>query len=140
MKKGRDVKPDTRLVAAGRRPEWTQGIVNPAVWRASTILFDDIAAMEAAEPVRDGTLHYGRNGTPTTWALQEAITGLEQGAALTRIYPSGSAAVAAALLSVLAAGGDQPGARLDVPALLHPAAPCALGVAGSAPHSLQLPS
>ena len=106
MKKGRDVKPDTRLVAAGRRPEWTQGIVNPAVWRASTILFDDIEAMEAADPVRDGTLHYGRNGTPTTWALQEAITGLEQGAALTRLYPSGSAAVAAALLSVLAAGDE----------------------------------
>ena len=106
MSKRRDVKPDTRLVTAGRRREWTQGLVNPAVWRASTILFDDIEAMKAAEPARDGSLHYGRNGTPTTWALCEAITELEEGAALTRLYPSGSAAIAAALLSVLSAGDE----------------------------------
>lgn len=107
MSKGsKDTRPDTRLVAAGRRPEWTQGLVNPAVWRASTILFDSVADMNEAEPPRDGTLHYGRNGTPTTWALQEALTELEPGAALTRLYPSGSAAVAGALLSVLAAGDE----------------------------------
>jgi cystathionine beta-lyase len=102
----KDVKPDTKLVAAGRRREWTQGIVNPAVWRASTILFDSIAEMAAAEPPMDGTLHYGRNGTPTTWALCEAITGMEEGAALTRLFPSGSAAVAGALLTVLGAGDE----------------------------------
>jgi cystathionine beta-lyase len=106
MSKRKDVKPDTRLVAAGRRKEWTQGIVNPPVWRASTILFDSIEDMHAAEPPTDGTLHYGRNGTPTTWALCEAITEMEEGAALTRLFPSGSAAVAAALLSVLAAGDE----------------------------------
>jgi cystathionine beta-lyase len=106
MSKRKDVKPDTKLVAAGRRPEYTQGIVNPPVWRASTILFDDIAAMHAAEPPADGTLHYGRHGTPTTRALQDALTGMEEGAALTRLFPSGSAAVAAALLSVLAAGDE----------------------------------
>jgi cystathionine beta-lyase len=106
MSKGKDLKPDTRLVAAGRRSEWTQGLVNPAVWRASTILFDSVAEMQAAEPPADGTLHYGRNGTPTSWALQEALTGLEPGAALTRLFPSGAAAVAGALLSVLAAGDE----------------------------------
>ena len=99
-------KPETRLIGAGRRKEWTQGIVNPAVWRASTILFDSIADMHAAEPPRDGILQYARNGTPTTWALCEAITEMEEGAALTRLFPSGSAAVAAALLSVLAAGDE----------------------------------
>ena len=71
MSKGKDLKPDTRLVAAGRRREWTQGLVNPAVWRASTILFDSVEEMHGAEPPQDGTLHYGRNGTPTSWALQE---------------------------------------------------------------------
>ncbi len=106
MSKRKDLKPDTSLVAAGRRPAWTQGLVNPAVWRASTILFDSVAEMHAAEPPTDGTLHYGRNGTPTSWALQEAITELEPGAALTRLYPSGAAAVAGALLSVLAAGDE----------------------------------
>jgi cystathionine beta-lyase len=99
-------KPDTRLVEAGRRKEWTGGIVNPPVWRASTVLFDSVAEMKAANPPRDGVLHYGRNGTPTIWALCEALTEMEPGAALTRLYPSGSAAVAGALLSVLEAGDE----------------------------------
>jgi cysteine-S-conjugate beta-lyase len=101
-----DRKPETRLVEAGRRKEWVQGLVNPAVWRGSTILFDSVAEMEAANPPRDGVLHYGRNGTPTTWALCEALTELEPGAAMTRLYPSGSAAVAGALLTVLQAGDE----------------------------------
>src|SRR5205085_10616864 len=79
-------KPETRLVEAGRRAEWTQGLVNPAIWRASTILFDSIAELNEANPPRDGILHYGRNGTPTTWALCEALTELEPGAAATRLY------------------------------------------------------
>ena len=106
MSKGKDLRPDTKLVAAGRRPEYTGGIVNPPVWRASTILFDSIADMHAAEPPTDGVLHYGRNGTPTIWALQDALTEMEEGAGLTRLFPSGAAAVAAALLSVLSAGDE----------------------------------
>lgn len=97
---------ETLLVEAGRREEWTRGIVNPAVWRASTILFDSVAEMEASNPPRDGTLQYGRNGTPTTWALCEALTALEPGAAITRLFPSGAAAVAGALLAVLEAGDE----------------------------------
>ena len=99
-------KIDTRLVEAGRNQEYTSGIVNPPVYRASTILFDSVADMHAANPPRDGTLHYGRNGTPTTWALCDALTELEPGAEMTRLFPSGAAAVAAALLSVLAAGDE----------------------------------
>src|SRR5688572_19889714 len=99
-------KPETRLVEAGRRAEYTGGIVNPPVYRASTVLFDSVADMHAANPPRDGILHYGRNGTPTTWALCDALTELEPGAELTRLYPSGAAAAAAALLSVLAAGDE----------------------------------
>jgi cysteine-S-conjugate beta-lyase len=99
-------RPETRLVEAGRRAEWTGGIVNPPVWRASTVLFDSVEAMQAANPPRQGVLHYGRNGTPTTWALCDALTEMEPGAAMTRLYPSGSAAVAGALLSVLEAGDE----------------------------------
>jgi len=102
----KDRKPETRLVEAGRRAEWTQGLVNPAVWRASTILFDSVAEMEAANPPEQGVLHYGRNGTPTSWALCEALTQMEPGAAMTRLYPSGAAATAGALLAVLEAGDE----------------------------------
>lgn len=106
------LRPETRLIEAGRRPEWTAlgerqgGIVNPPVWRASTMLFEDIAAMEAANPPRDGTLHYGRNGAPTQWALAEALTEMEPGAAVTKLYSSGAAACAAAILSVVGSGDE----------------------------------
>jgi cystathionine beta-lyase len=102
----KDRKTETRLVEAGRRAEWTQGLVNPAVWRASTILFDSVAELNASNPPRDGILHYGRNGTPTIWALCEALIEMEPGAAMTRLYPSGAAAAAGALLAVLEAGDE----------------------------------
>jgi cystathionine beta-lyase len=100
------IGPDTRLVTAGRRKQWTQGIVNPAVWRASTVLYDDIAAMRHAARDPDAQLYYGRRGTPTQWALADALTGLEPGARGTLLYPSGVAAVAGALLSVLRPGDE----------------------------------
>jgi cysteine-S-conjugate beta-lyase len=78
--------------------------VNPPVWRASTILYPTIADMEAANSRQDDTLFYGRKGTPTTWALREALTGLEPGAAGTMLYPSGVAAIAGAILAVARAG------------------------------------
>ncbi|WP_253201107.1 cystathionine beta-lyase [Sphingomonas quercus] len=100
-------RPLTRLAGAGRRPEWTGGVVNPPVWRASTILFDDCADLDAkSSRNRDGELYYGRRGTPTQWALADALTELEPGAAGTMLYPSGVAAVAGALLSVLKPGDE----------------------------------
>ncbi len=95
----------TRLAKAGRRREWTGRAVSPPVWRASTILFDTVAEMEAARP-RFGEYQYGRNGMPTQWALADALTELEPGAGSTRLFPSGSAAIASALLMVLSAGDE----------------------------------
>ncbi len=90
----------TRLVEAGRRKEWTQGLVSPAVWRASTVLFDNVAALRDATRRSDEVLYYGRRGGPTQWALADALTALEPGAAGTALPPSGAAAVTAALLRV----------------------------------------
>jgi cysteine-S-conjugate beta-lyase len=102
----RPVKPDTTVVQAGRREEWMTGIVNPPVWRASTVLFDNVEAMRAAGAGPVGTLHYGRSGTPTQWALAEALTELEPGAAGTRLFSSGVAAITMALMSVLRPGDE----------------------------------
>jgi cystathionine beta-lyase len=105
-----DLGPSTQLVEAGRRAEWTRGpgmtagIVNPPVWHASTILFDNLAALDDARKHPDAGLFYGRRGTPTSWALEEALTAQEPGAAGTKLYPSGVAAIAAALLTVLRTG------------------------------------
>jgi cystathionine beta-lyase len=96
---------DTRIVQGGRRREWTGKLVNPPVYRASTILFDNVAEMHAAKPV-DGVMQYGRNGTPTQWSLAEALTELEPGAAGTKLFPSGAAAVSMALMTVLRPGDE----------------------------------
>ena len=101
-----DDKPATKLVEAGRDP-WATPVVNPPVWRASTILFESCAQLEAEEKRNeDGRFYYGRRGTPTQWALAEALTALEPGAEGTMLYPSGVAAVAGALLSVLKPGDE----------------------------------
>ncbi len=97
----------TRLVTAGRRPEWTGPVVNPPVVRASTHLYEDSAAQQAGLRVnQDGVFHYGARGGPTQWALADALTELEPGAAGTMLYPTGLAAPAMALLSVLKAGDE----------------------------------
>ncbi|MBX3563177.1 MAG: cystathionine beta-lyase [Sphingomonas sp.] len=100
-----DKKPATRIVTAGRRKEWTRGIVNPPVWRASTMLYDDVAALRANnKPDTHHTLFYGRRGTPTQWSLAEALTELEPGAEATLLYPSGVAALSSVLLALLSPG------------------------------------
>jgi cystathionine beta-lyase len=101
----KDRRPDTKLVQGGRRKEWRGRLVNPPVHRASTILFDSVAEMRAAAP-EFGKPYYGLHGTPTQWALSEALTEMEPGAAGTMLYPSGLAAVTSALLTVLK-GGDE---------------------------------
>ncbi|MEO6716196.1 MAG: cystathionine beta-lyase [Novosphingobium sp.] len=99
------IAPATRLVTGGRRKEWTGAVVNPPVWRASTILYDNTAALaEGPKTNADGKFFYGRRGAPTQWALAEALTELEPGAAGTMLYPSGVAAIAGALLAVLRPG------------------------------------
>ena len=98
--------PATRIVNAGRRKEWTQGVVNTPVWRASTILYDNVADMRERNRDTHHRLYYGRRGTPTQWSLADALTELEPGAEGTFLYCSGVAAVTAALLSVLAPGDE----------------------------------
>lgn len=100
----------TRLVEVGRRPAWTGtaehpgAVVSPPVYRASTHLYPDMAALRAHPANEDGQFYYGRRGAPTQWALAEALTALEPGAAGTVLYPSGVAAIAGALLTVLRPG------------------------------------
>ena len=101
------IRPATRLVTGGRRKEWTSGVVNTPVWRASTILYDDVAQLRATG-ARDThhRLFYGRRGTPTQWSLADALTELEPGAEGTFLYPSGVAAVSACLLTLLSPGDE----------------------------------
>jgi cystathionine beta-lyase len=100
-----DKKLDTKLVTGGRRTEWRGKLVSPPVDRGSTILFDDVAELRAAGPGL-GKYYYGLHGWPTQWALAEALTELEPGAAGTALAETGLAAVTAALTAVLETGDE----------------------------------
>ena len=95
----------TRLIEAGRRKEWRGRLVNAPVERASTILFESVAELEASRPGL-GTYRYGLQGTATQWALAQALTEFEPGAAGTALYCSGLAAITAPLLAVLGPGDE----------------------------------
>jgi len=92
------LKPATRLASAAR--EFTEhGMVNPAVYRASTITYPTVAAMaHHSQPYT-----YGRRGTPTSRAIETAIAELESGHAC-KVAPSGVAAITAVMLAFLKAG------------------------------------
>jgi cystathionine beta-lyase len=98
-------RPRTKLVEGGRRKEWRGRLVNPPVERASTLLFDSVDELGASRPSL-GTYRYGLQGTATQWALADALTQLEPGAAGTALYCSGLAAITAPLLAVLEPGDE----------------------------------
>jgi len=98
------MKNETKIVAAGRKKEFTQGVVNPVIQRASTVVFDTVADMQHAVKNRaNETLFYGRRGTTTHFAFQDAITQLENGAGCA-LYPCGAAAITQAILSFVKTG------------------------------------
>ncbi|OGA00364.1 MAG: cystathionine beta-lyase [Betaproteobacteria bacterium RIFCSPLOWO2_02_FULL_62_17] len=103
---GRKSKDQTRVVHAGRHPEEFHGVVNPPVYHASTVLSPTLADFEQKD--RDYAadkpgVYYGRQGTPTLAALEEAIAELE-GGYRAMVFPSGLAACACALISCVKAG------------------------------------
>jgi len=97
---------ETTIVHSGLHPERHEGAVNPPVFHASTILSETVEEFRRRRKNwlldQPGT-YYGRFGTPTTEALQEAIATLE-GGHRTVLYPSGLAACAGALLAFVSSG------------------------------------
>lgn len=97
----------TRLVHASRAPMMGEvGVVNPPVVRASTVLYRDIGTRKAIQAKREKgerTFSYGANGTPSTFALEDAINEIE-GGARTVLLPTGLAAIAHTFLSTLRPG------------------------------------
>lgn len=97
-------KKQTKLVTAGRNKKWTHGVVNPPVQRASTVVFNTVAEKnKAAQERQSSTLFYGRRGTQTHFAFQDAMVQVEGGAGCA-LYPCGTAAIANAILSFVSTG------------------------------------
>jgi cysteine-S-conjugate beta-lyase len=101
------MKKDTHIIHAGQNRKRNAGIVNTPVYHASTVVFENTAAMHEAQDrnlkKREKFLFYGRRGTPTHWTLQEAVSELE-GAADTFLTPSGLSACTMAILGCVKAG------------------------------------
>jgi cystathionine beta-lyase len=101
----RKYRKDTLLTHLGRHPEAQYGAVNPPVYHASTILSADMAEWEAKRDPnkRFDVVRYGLLGTPTTFALEEALAAIE-GGYRAMLMSSGLAAITAPLQACLKCG------------------------------------
>jgi cystathionine beta-lyase len=97
----RPIKPATTLVTAGRDPQSYYGFVNPPVYHGSTVLYPT-AADQVAHRAR---YQYGRRGTPTTEALEQALATLDGEKCVgVSLLPSGLSAICTALMAIADAG------------------------------------
>jgi len=94
---------ETRLAHAGRDPDRQFGVVNPPVYRASTIVYPTLAEFQNRDHRKYTTFSYGIDGTPTTAALAEAVAELS-GGHRTLVLSSGLAAATHALTAFVGQG------------------------------------
>lgn len=100
------MKPDTKLSHLGRKPVNAPNTVNVPMHRASTVLFDSLAALHETQRQwnRDEQVStYGIFNMPQALALENAVAEIE-GGYRAATYPSGLAAIAGALLAVVKSG------------------------------------
>ncbi len=100
----------TRIVHAGRNPKKQGWMVNPPIYQTSTIVFPTLKDLIYAERgysnndlVEPYELKYGRYGTQTNFALEQAIAELENGYN-SFVTSSGAAAINTALVAFLQKG------------------------------------
>ena len=77
----------------------------PGVFKASTVIFPNVAAMRNFEWKDKSAYTYGLHGTPTTYMLEERLCTLEGGLQCL-LVPSGLAAIANVALSLLKTGDE----------------------------------
>ncbi|HEY8977250.1 MAG TPA: PLP-dependent transferase [Burkholderiaceae bacterium] len=98
----RDAK-STQQIHHGYVPAPGFAAVAPALHRASTVLFKDVAAMRASHWLDKSTYTYGLHGTPTSFTLEARLATLE-GGTHAMLAPSGLAAIALVDQSLLSSG------------------------------------
>ncbi len=97
------MKRDTQITRAGRSSPSFSGSVNSPVYRVSTVTFPSMAAMADAQGDHLNAFYYGRIGTPTTMAFEEAVAVAEGGERCIAV-PSGLAAIAGTLTALVKSG------------------------------------
>src|SRR5882724_8847025 len=96
-------KPITDLIHHPYVPPKGFAAPQPGVFKASTVIFPNVAAMRARDWKSKGGYTYGLHGTPTTFMLEERIATLEGGKHCL-LLPSGLAAIANVSLALLKSG------------------------------------
>ncbi|MBS0467208.1 MAG: PLP-dependent transferase [Proteobacteria bacterium] len=95
----------TRLIHHDYTPPAGFEAPQPAVHKASTVIFPNVAALRAREWKDKSSYTYGLHGTPTTYQLEERLATLEGGLQCL-LAPSGLAAIATVSLSLLRQGDE----------------------------------
>lgn len=93
-------RPATRLVHPGAQASGDFAALAVPTYRASTVLFEDLDALDHPRP---GQYRYGIHGTPTARELELRLGEIE-GAESVVLAPSGLAAISLAMLALLRPG------------------------------------
>ena len=97
--------PATALIHHAYQPPAGFGSTQPGVYKASTVIFPNVAALRARNWKEKTGYTYGLHGTPTTFTLEERIATLE-GGRHTLLVPSGLAAIALVDFALLGSGDE----------------------------------
>jgi cystathionine beta-lyase len=95
----------TALIHHPYRPPAGFEAPQPGVYKASTVIFPDVAAMRTRHWRDKAGYTYGLHGTPTTFTLEERIASLE-GARHCVLAPSGLSAITLVDLALLGQGDE----------------------------------
>lgn len=95
----------TELIHHPYRPPAGFGAVPVGVYKASTVMFPNVAAMRARDWRHKNGYTYGLHGTPTTFTLEERLATLE-GGRYCALAPSGLAAIATVNVALLRRGDE----------------------------------
>ncbi len=104
-KKPAEARSATGLIHHPYVPPAGFGAVSPGVYKASTVIFANTAALRARNWREKTGYTYGLHGTPTTFTLEERIASLE-GGTRTLLVPSGLAAVTLVDMALLKSGDE----------------------------------
>ena len=97
--------PSTRLIHHPYQPPDGFAAPQPGVYKASTVIFPDVAALQARNWKDKTGYTYGLHGTPTIFLLEERIATLE-GGLQTLLVPSGLAAITLVDMALLKSGDE----------------------------------
>jgi cystathionine beta-lyase len=95
----------TTLIHHPYKPPEGFAAPQPGVFKASTVIFPNVAAMRRREWKDKTGYTYGLHGTPTTYLLEERLCALEGGHQCV-LVPSGLAAIANVALALLRSGDE----------------------------------